>query len=62
MNIRYVGPYDVVEIAATGQVCDRGGTVDVDDELAERLLEQPDNWQADTKSKPKPAPVETSEV
>ena len=44
MKIRYRGPHDQVEIAATGQIVDRGGTVDVDDEIAAALCEQ-DCWQ-----------------
>ncbi|GEM_PF-3930669 len=44
MKIRYVGPHSVVEIAATGQTVERGGTVDVDDDVAEALCLQ-DCWQ-----------------
>lgn len=62
MEIRYCGPHDVVEIAATGQVVARGDTVDVADaELAAALLEQPDNWQP-TKAKAAAKPEPTPEV
>lgn len=43
-TITYVGPHDLVEIAATGQVVAHGDTVDVDDALAASLCEQTDNW------------------
>ena len=46
MRIKYVGSHDEVEIADTGQVCARGKSVDVPDELAESLLDQPSNWEA----------------
>ena len=62
MKLMYVGNFDEVEIAATGQTVKAGGTVDVDDALAGRapsgtvedsdfdpgagLLAQVDNWQA----------------
>ena len=39
-RLRYNGPSPVVEIAETGDLVDRGATVVVDEELAERLLEQ----------------------
>lgn len=40
MKIRYDGPHAEVEIAATGQTCKRGGTVDVDPAVAKELLQQ----------------------
>lgn len=43
--IRYVGPFDAVEVPDLGVVCERDGTVDVaDDDLAASLLDQADNW------------------
>lgn len=36
------------EIAATGQVVEPGGTVDVDDVLAVSLCDQPDVWVVDS--------------
>lgn len=45
MQIRYTGPFDQVEIAATGQVVDRGQTVDIEDQaVAAALLTQADTW------------------
>lgn len=46
MKVKYVGGHDEVVIADTGIVCGRNKTVEVPDELAESLLDQPDNWQA----------------
>lgn len=44
-RIRYVGPYDAVEVPALGVVCERDATIDVADaELAASLLDQADNW------------------
>lgn len=40
----YVGPYDEVELDATGDVVRRGEYVEVDDDLAELLDQQPTNW------------------
>jgi hypothetical protein len=34
MKVKYVGQFDEVEIAVTGQVCKQGETVDVPDEVA----------------------------
>lgn len=39
-RLRYNGPSSVIEIAETGQLVKAGTTVIVDEELAERLLEQ----------------------
>lgn len=52
MKLKYVGMFDEVQIAATGQTVERGKTVDVDDDkLAKSLLEQKDNWQKVTVKK-----------
>lgn len=52
MKITYVGPFtDGVEIAATGQVVAKGGTVEVADELGAALCEQSGNW---VPAEPKP--------
>lgn len=58
--ITYIGPAsDGVEIAATGQVVPQGGTVEVDDALADALCEQVDAWQPASKPKaPKAATPE----
>jgi len=55
MEIRYVGPFDLVEIADTGDEVAQGATVTVPDELGEQLLAQPDNWQPVKGAKAKPA-------
>jgi hypothetical protein len=58
----YVGPHDEVEVAATGDIVRRGEAVDVPEELAQQLDEQPDNWAKPTTraakdaSAPPPAP------
>lgn len=52
-KLRYVGPSDEVQIAATGQIVQRGHQVEVeDDELAKALLEQ-DVWERVTTPKEK---------
>lgn len=58
----YVGPFDRVEYPQTAMAfksdrlgwaeANRGDTVEVDVDVAESLLEQPDNWQP---AKPKTA-------
>lgn len=50
-KIRYVGPHDEVEIAATGQFVQRGHQVEIeDDDLAKSLLDQ-SVWEPVTKTK-----------
>lgn len=45
LTIQYVGPHDIVAIAATGQEVEQNGFVDIDDHaLAMSLCEQVDNW------------------
>lgn len=52
MQVRNKRPY-AVEIVDTGQRVEAGETVEVDDELGERLAEQPDVWEvADGSSRP----------
>lgn len=60
----YVGPHDEVEIAATGQVACQGQPLEVSDELAALLDEQPSNWALPTKpvSTPVPAPSSSKVV
>ena len=43
MRITYDGPFDAVEIAPTGQIVERGKSVDVPDEIGKSLCEQ-DTW------------------
>jgi hypothetical protein len=53
-KIRYIGPEDEVQIAATGQVVPRNHQVEIDDDdLAKSLLEQKDNWERVTTTKEK---------
>lgn len=53
-SITYIGPAsDGVEIGATGQHCPKGGVVEVDDALADALLEQVDAWQPAKTKAPK---------
>lgn len=40
MKVRYVGPYSSIQIAATGQTVERGGTVEVHRDLARTLTKQ----------------------
>lgn len=44
MKVKYTGPSAEVEIAATGDVVERGNTVEVSDELGKSLCEQ-DIWE-----------------
>lgn len=46
LRITYVGPFEAVEIADSGQVVEFGEEVEVEDELALRLLEQ-DVWESE---------------
>ena len=45
MKIVYGGPIDEVEVPEAGAVARRGEPVEIDDEIAKRLLEQ-DTWTA----------------
>jgi hypothetical protein len=45
MKVTYSGPHDAVEIAATGQTCKNGASVEVPDELGKSLIQQAD-WSA----------------
>lgn len=48
-SIVYGGPIDAVEIAATGQVAERGVPVEVRDDIADNLIEQ--GWKLAAKPK-----------
>lgn len=54
-KIVYCGPFDAVEIAATGDVAERDVPLSVDADLAASLLKQEDCWKKD----PQPAPNRT---
>lgn len=58
MKIKYTGPYEAVEIAATGQVVKRGDVVDVPEEVGASLLKQ-NYW---TQVKPTRAKKSTQEA
>ena len=40
MRVTYQGPFDAVEIAATGQIAKQGQPVDVPKDVGESLVEQ----------------------
>lgn len=40
MKLRYVGPHDEIEIAATRQIVAQGDTVEVTGEVAKSLIKQ----------------------
>lgn len=44
-KIRNVSPYGDLDVPLLGFVVERGATVDVTNDVADRLLEQADNWQ-----------------
>lgn len=44
MKVTYTGPFDEIEINATGQLVKHNATIDVEDALGELLCEQVDNW------------------
>jgi len=53
-KIRYIGPNEEVQIAATGQVVSQNHQVEIeDDDLAKSLLEQTENWERVTGTKEK---------
>lgn len=56
MRITYVGPHTGVEIIDSGQWAERGVPLDVDDELAARLCEQPTWERARRAPRPKAEP------
>lgn len=49
MQVKYIGPFNEVEVPSLGVVVKRDGTVDVDDATGAALCEQPRNWKAATK-------------
>lgn len=55
-KIKYVGPFDAVEVPALGRDVKRGEPIEVEDaEIAKSLLEQKDNWQRVSKPAKKAA-------
>jgi hypothetical protein len=55
-KVRYIGPFDEVEVTAAGRIwpCRNGDEIDVPDDVAEGLLSQ-DIWEAPESRKAKPA-------
>jgi hypothetical protein len=52
-KLTYIGPHDAVEIEVAPRKwveVKQGAAVEVGDQLAGGLLEQPDNWKAATKT------------
>lgn len=45
MLVKYIGPIEAVEIAATGDIVARGDTIEVDTDLGIGLCEQTVNWE-----------------
>ena len=60
MRVTYNGPLEAVEIAPTGAIVERGKSVDLDTELAERLAEQGDWYIRGRKAETTPAIEESS--
>ena len=44
-QLRYIGPFEAVEVPAAGAVVERLKWVEMDTEIARSLLEQEDNWE-----------------
>lgn len=62
-TIRYIGPFEAVEFEQapkTWTEVARGDAVEVADDLADRLLEQPDNWELVAARKPRAKKTETA--
>lgn len=52
-RLTYIGAHDAIEAFWDAQIIERGQTVEVEDDLAERLLEQDTNWKAAAPAKTK---------
>lgn len=46
MHVTYTGPYPSVQVDAAGLTVKHGETVEVPDDLGERMLRQASNWTA----------------
>ena len=58
MKLTYQGPFDGQQIAETGQIVQRGETVDVSKEIGESLLAQGSQTAVNDKGKPIVVPAE----
>lgn len=52
-KFKYVGPFEEVEIAATGQVVERGHQVEIEDPEVSKGLEGQADWAPVVQSKPR---------
>lgn len=64
--LRYIGPFESVEVPEAGIVAERLKPYEIDTDLAKNLLSQEDNWERPPKPKPRakaeePAPTEAPE-
>lgn len=57
MKLTYPGPHEAITVLATGQKVKRGQTVEIEDAVAERLVEQ--GW---SKPAPKAAKATTTKA
>lgn len=58
MFLKYIGPYDEVDVPEARLVVKRNQTIEVSGELAEGLLCQEDNWKKTTATKSAPTAEE----
>jgi hypothetical protein len=50
MRVKYVGPYDAVEVPELGLTIEQGEIVEVDDAIGKRMAASPD-WQVTSRKK-----------
>jgi len=65
MKLTYVGGFDAVSVplpSGAEATCARNGTIEVPDNIGERLLEQADNWQPATPAKKEAKPDQSDEA
>ncbi len=56
MRIRNINPLGAVDVPLLGRIVEAGDLVEVTDEQAELLLDQPTNWEALGTEEPEEAP------
>lgn len=55
-KVKYVGPFEAVQVPAAGGVTvERGKSIDVDEAVARSLCQQKDNWERTSKPRKKAA-------